>query len=222
MMTPKVICLKMIQMRRTILDSGREFLLRFKRFEKGASQGAIYSNGSPLLARSHFGDLQCFHSMASKNGESVHETLSHILEWSEFLYRVSIGNIDPELTIGAISIGRMHEWFPGEAKEIKSIFLVGRMGDVRKRAIGALMHIIQDSFSASHVERSAAREIVEFHSYIGQDHQKHKEHDILIDGGIDKMPNALEAAELCRKALMYWQKISTMVKNEGILGKRSL
>ena len=48
-------------------------------------------NHSPLLHRSHFGDLQFIHAMASKDGEMAEETQRNILMWAEFTWRVALG-----------------------------------------------------------------------------------------------------------------------------------
>jgi hypothetical protein len=51
---------------------------------------------APLLARSHFGDLQFFHSMASQDGEVAAETQRRVMIWMEFTWRVANG----EYTLG--------------------------------------------------------------------------------------------------------------------------
>ncbi len=68
---------------------------------------------------------------------------------------------------------------------VQDVFLV-KPGNLRQVAFGALLHTVEDSYSASHVRRASARvqangclsydaadAIVEFHTYVGQDTEKH-------------------------------------------------
>jgi hypothetical protein len=56
-----------------------------------ASGGDIPSaqNHAVLLARSHFGDLQFFHAMASQDVEVAEETQRRVMIWMEFCWRVA-------------------------------------------------------------------------------------------------------------------------------------
>ncbi|MEO8687205.1 MAG: hypothetical protein ABI611_03170 [Solirubrobacteraceae bacterium] len=158
-------------------SSGLTWYSHFRDGEKG--------NFSTLTARSHFGDLQFFHGMASKDTEAPATTKQHMLEWGRFLVDVATGRI---LTDSKIEdVPAIKAMFPGIPKHtIKQLFGFAKASDVqaRQRAVGALFHMIQDSFAHGHVDRDAAGDIAEFHAYGGQDEDKHGEYDFL--GGTDK------------------------------------
>lgn len=50
-----------------------------------------------LLYRTHCGDMQFLHAMASKKSESTLNTKELMLMWAEFSYRVAAGDIDKDL-----------------------------------------------------------------------------------------------------------------------------
>ncbi|NNB97678.1 hypothetical protein HI113_27645 [Corallococcus exiguus] len=49
-----------------------------------------------LIARSHFGDLQFLHAMATKPGEAPQKTRQKVLEWARFNIEIASGRIDPD------------------------------------------------------------------------------------------------------------------------------
>jgi hypothetical protein len=144
-------------------------------FEQGKA-----GNFDTLTARSHFGDLQFFHGMASSDKEAPKTTKAHMLNWARFLVNVATG---ATLTFTPLKeVPEISALFPklGE-RTVKELFGWGdgHFEDIRQRAIGALFHMIQDSFAQGHVQRNKKNEIVEFHAYGGQDEKKHAEHDAL-------------------------------------------
>jgi hypothetical protein len=147
-----------------------------------AGEGGDFST---LTARSHFGDLQFFHGMASRDTEAPATTKQHMLDWGRFLIDVAAGRTLTDSKIAdAPAIKPM---FPNDqTRTIKQLFGFGKASDVqaRQRAVGALFHMIQDSFAHGHVDRDAAGDIAEFHAYGSQDEHKHGEYDFL--GGTDK------------------------------------
>ena len=79
---------------------------------------------------------------------------------------------------------------------------------IRQRAVGALFHMIQDSYAHGHVERNSAGEISEFHAYGGQDEHKHGEYDFLggswyedLGERLKKTHGALTAIDACAAVL---------------------
>jgi hypothetical protein len=151
-----------------------------------------YTNGNgTMLARTHFGDLQFLHSMAISQNVSPSETKANLMMWAEFTWRVQSGasdRITADTRTGAITIPGFNEHFPvNEQRTVSDLFTVGRpwlrhqLGDI---AFGSLIHMVEDSFAGGHVERRSSNdgvckipEIVEFHTYAGQDKDSHKEHD---------------------------------------------
>jgi len=137
-------------------------------------------NFDSLTARSHFGDLQFFHGMASSDKEAAKTTKGHMLNWARFLVNVATG---ATLTFTKLKdVAEVSALFPSMGdRTVKELFGWGKghFEDIRQRAIGALFHMIQDSFAEGHVQRNKKDEIVEFHAYGGQDEKKHAEHDTL-------------------------------------------
>ena len=64
----------------------------FKDGEARARNGEIRgANTAPLLVRSHFGDMQFLHSMASRHLEPAGVTREKIFMWVEVTWRVALG-----------------------------------------------------------------------------------------------------------------------------------
>ena len=147
--------------------------------------------------RSHFGDMQFLHAMAASAGESAQETREKTLRWSEFAYKVARGEIGARARMYGLRRGSTLEpataaWvsalFNAPAKQLWTVddVFLPRGADLKLMAFGALLHTVEDSYSAAHVVRETARTqpngcpsydardaIVEFHTYVGQDTEKH-------------------------------------------------
>lgn len=172
----------------------------FKDGQKRASKGiALDGSNATLLARSHFGDMQFLHAMASRDGEAPAETRSKILMWSEFTWRLSLGEYDTDKTIIGIPIPGFSEFFTYNKEwRIQDLFALGNPHvrlpeEMSQVAFGSLLHLVQDSFADGHVERlrpdgravcesTAERllmpgKIIEFHSYVRQNSQEHGKSD---------------------------------------------
>lgn len=166
-------------------------------FEKAEAQSAVNSQSfmgaGNYISRSHFGDLQLLHSMASQDGDSAEKTKKEILMWTEFAWGVADGTYPLNTYLKDIRIEGWNQHFDNE-QTVQDLFTVGRpwlRPHVKEVALGSLLHVIQDSFAAGHVDRrdeitgdictadnhEVYGRIVEFHSYARQDHDKHKEDD---------------------------------------------
>ena len=148
--------------------------------------------------RSHFGDMQFLHAMAARTGEKPEQTREKAMRWLEFSYRVARGEIGPRVNVfslreaGSEMDAATRDWvsalFRAPDKQlwrVQDVFLPG-VGDLKHVAFGSFLHLVQDSYSASHVRRLARRTqangcpsydaadpIAEFHTYIGQDTERH-------------------------------------------------
>ena len=148
--------------------------------------------------RSHFGDMQFLHAMAAKAGEKPADTREKAMRWLEFSYRVARGEIGPRVNVfslreaGSEMDAATRDWvsslFRAPDKQlwrVQDVFLPG-VGELKHVAFGTFLHLVQDSYSASHVRRLARRTqangcpsydaadpIAEFHTYVGQDTEKH-------------------------------------------------
>lgn len=183
-------------------------------YSSGAVWNSRYNAGKKgkfdtMTARSHFGDLQFFHGMASSDAEAPSTTKANMLNWARFLVKVAKGVITtttklkdvPEVSglfksQGELTIKQLFGW--GEGEYVK----------IRQRAVGALFHMIQDSYAHGHVERDSAGEITEFHAYGGQDEHKHGKYDYLggswyekLGERLKKTKGALSAIDACATVL---------------------
>lgn len=176
-----------------------------------AKPGTYVHGGGTLLARTHFGDLQFLHSMASTPGTSAVETKRRIMMWAEFTWRVQSGGndfISQSTPMGHVPVEGLAEFFPAnEARTVADLFTLGRpwlrhqLGDV---AFGSLLHMVEDSYAGGHAARRtstagscADSEILSFHTYAGQDKAAHKARD------------GLDAA---RKKLQLTSSLKSLVK----------
>ncbi|MFT3807260.1 hypothetical protein [Arenimonas sp.] len=168
----------------------------FKRAEHGAAAGKAYGPGDPLLFRTHFGDLQFLHAMAAHPGESASETQRKMMDWAQFSWRVSSGEFNLETPLRDIPIPTIHERFGMTGWRVLDLLTLGNSGirpHLREVSFGTLLHMLQDSYAAGHVEReessglrtcrsgdyqaTAPGTIVEFHAYNSQDHKAHARAD---------------------------------------------
>lgn len=167
----------------------------FKYAESNASNESFDAGhtASNLMYRSHFGDLQFVHSMASKDEEAAEVTQRNILMWAEFTWRVGLGEYSHGTLLKEIKIPGFNQYFGNVGWNVQDLFTLGNpplrknMGDV---AFGSLLHMVEDSFSRGHASRAEGVYgetcpggrgkpgiIREFHSYQNQDHGKHGESD---------------------------------------------
>jgi len=171
------------------------WLLHFRDVSKIAAKdpSAYISGRGTLLSRSHYGDLQFLHAMASSKFQSPEVTKAKIMMWAEFMWRVQTGGDDRiagKTPMGSVKVSGLAEHFPPtEMRTVSELFTVGRPWlrlQLKDIAFGSLLHLVQDSFAGGHVERRVFRnpscgvpEIVEFHTYAGQDSDAHKQRDSL-------------------------------------------
>lgn len=184
--------------------SGATFLSHFTSHKHKASDGTAFGLDALLLARSHFGDLQCLHAMAAGDGELATKTRDDIFGWLEFFYGAATGTVVETAPLGSVTVGRVHEWFPQSSLPVRALFLIGQKGNARHRAAGAFLHIIQDSYAKGHVERDPSDSILEFHSYIHQNSSKHAHDDRIPPEGLSAMPGAQRAIQRCSTLLQLW------------------
>jgi hypothetical protein len=181
-----------------------------------------------LLARTHFGDLQFLHGMARVVGESPQETKAAIMMWAEFTWRVQTGSSDfirGSTRTGSVPVEGFQVFFPtNERRTVAELFTVGRpwlrhqLGDV---AFGSLLHLVQDSFAGGHTKRQPATtggcsstEIVEFHTYPGQEKTAHIRAD-----SIDSAKKKLALLESIRTLIEFrndkksWDEVKPFLDN---------
>ena len=221
-------------------------------FERAAHASA--NNVANLTGRSHYWDMQFLHAMGATAGEDPQDTLAKILVWAEVMYRLSIGEgVAPTDVLSNIAVSRpftvggvpnsydMSSFFddqtdPTGSETIKQLLtrntackslIIGR------RAIGSLLHLVQDSYARGHVRRTLTNpndlvagttdifkpgtygkwgEVENFHCYRGQDSESHGKYDKPQGGTPDptnlstfnSLLGARDAIEASIKLLNMW------------------
>lgn len=161
-----------------------------------------------LIARSHYGDLQFLHAMATADDEAAAVTKQKVMNWAGFLIDVATGRIDTHSKLSDIPFTKpLFTSYPKYTVKHLFVYAYGPDMAVRQRAAGALMHLIQDSHAAGHAERNASGEITQFQSYGSQDHKKHAKADKWGGGAtlgehIKNTPGAARAVEKCAEVLV--------------------
>ncbi len=162
--------------------------------EKRARNGALLDlkSGSVIMLRSHFGDLQFLHAMASSSEERAGKTRDKILMWAEFTWRAARGEFQTGTRITDTGITALNDYFrPGDT--LQTLFTRGNpthRNQIGSVAFGSLLHTLQDSFTRSHVDRAESDgsscgtdlpqrpgRIRQFLNYVPQDSAKHKVED---------------------------------------------
>ncbi len=174
-----------------------------------------------LLNRSHFGDLQFLHSMASRVGDRAQDTKLSILIWAEFAYMVASGSIPAHTMLKDVPVSGFPRYFPNQEATVENLFLMGdetyRGSQLKEFAFGTLLHMVQDSFSESHVSRdlstqrafcncpytdSSPAKIEKFLVYSSQDAGRHKNEDTyeaLRNDAAKYSPNVIDVGKILRK-----------------------
>ncbi len=170
----------------------------FRDAEKKSAAGEYFDakSGNVLLYRVHFGDMQFLHSMATRDGEEARVTKDKIMMWAEFSYKIATGILPRSVVLNQTGIPGMKELFSNRGWTAQQLFIRGdgtyhAEKDFRDFVFGSLLHLVQDSFTASHTERDdptgafcpgpqkyyAPGKVLSFNSYMRQDKKKHNIQD---------------------------------------------
>lgn len=167
------------------------------------------------MYRSHFGDLQFLHAMASRDGEPAGITRDRVLMWAEFAWSVAIGSEKGNTLLKDVKVKGFSAFFPRSGQNVLDLYTLGNQG-LRRRlddvAFGSLLHVVQDSFAFGHAEREnpvpgavcsgtnlpQPGMIRAFRSYSNQDHKKHGAHDAraAFQNSTQVSPNAVDVGKV--------------------------
>jgi hypothetical protein len=169
------------------------------------------------MTRSHFGDLQFLHAMASEEGVDPKVTVQKIVDWTEFAWKVFSKEIKPGTFLKSVNIPMIQQHFGCSEWKVEDIYILGRADRLLNRisdiAFGSMLHTVQDSFAAAHATREAPVEgqvcsdrlavakpgrIVQFHTYGAQDGHKHDAGDqrvAMATNARDRWPEAVESTK---------------------------
>jgi hypothetical protein len=203
-----------------------------------AQKAALKNKNSPafgpgdyLLYRSHYGDLQFIHSMGTRDGELASETAARMKMWARFLWGVAVKEIAFDQYIRTTS-SDMAAYFPGDITPT-NLFATGIV-EVRKDldqvALGAMLHMVQDSFSQAHARRGeepggmcpggqAARpgKIQRFYSYAGQHSSLHDSEDTFDALRLHTVQSSPTVVDASRSLLTLWQAKAPWVEAEKVI-----
>lgn len=184
-----------------------------------------FGPGDYLLYRSHYGDLQFFHSMAAYDAEPAALTLTRMRTWARFLWGVAVGEVRVDTPIRELGFEDLTPYFPGDMT-VTNLFATGIVEvrkDLNKVALGALLHMVQDSFSSAHAERldagggmcaemprfSKPGKVAQFYSYAQQVGHLHDERDTFSALRIQNLQFTPTVVEVSRELVTLWsEKVS--------------
>ena len=135
-----------------------------------------------LLLRSHYGDLQFMHAMAAR-GETTVRTRERVLKWAQFTYQVAVGEILTDAPIAALDKTLREDVLAGfDNRTVAELFETARSvppAQIRRLALGALLHLLQDSFARGHAARAPEASgttfgaLISFNDYTCQSPARH-------------------------------------------------
>jgi hypothetical protein len=179
-----------------------------------------FGPGYYILYRSHYGDLQFFHAMAANDGERAVDTQRRLKMWAQFLWGVSLGQVRTDKPIRDLGFADLKTYFPGEIT-VTNLFSTGLpevRKDLDKVALGVLLHMVQDSFSAAHADRAPETggkceqidrfakpgKVTQFYSYANQTGKTHDEEDTFNALGLKTIQTSPTVVDASRDFITLW------------------
>lgn len=184
--------------------------------------GPAFGPGTMLLYRSHYGDLQFMHAMAAYEGEPAGVTQANMRIWAQFLWGIASGAIPTDINLRDVDVPGFAPLFPGEmtATNLFATGIVEARSHLREVALGALLHMVQDSYSLAHASRressggycpgmpgiEAPGRIEEFHSYANQNGALHDSADTSNALSRHVLQDAPSVVSVSRQLIQLWQR----------------
>lgn len=134
------------------------------------------------LYQSHEGTLATLHCMSKNAGEPAQNTKIDLDAWFPFLNDLALGRFaDPRMLLAELpSKYRLGYLFDGTPIRLIDLVDSDDAGVLPHRALGMMLHIMEDSCTSSHCERDLSRPgypIRQFFHYGSQSQLKHKKGD---------------------------------------------
>ncbi|MES2951415.1 MAG: hypothetical protein V4858_23020 [Pseudomonadota bacterium] len=181
-----------------------------------------FGPGHYMLYRSHYGDLQFFHSMAAYDGERAADTKARMRMWAQFLWGVATGQVPTDRFIRDLGFAELTPYFPGDIT-VTNLFSTGIpevRKDLNKVALGILLHMLQDSFSGAHTDRlpemggqcsdmprfSRPGKVAQFYSYAQQEGGMHDEEDTFNSLGLQTLQTSPTVVDVSRDFVTLWNE----------------
>lgn len=180
------------------------------RLARSETLGNFSKLDCPLLGESHFGRLQFLHGMANGDDIAAEVTQEEVMAWISVTYRIATGRLDARQPLSADPVAAK---LLGDFAALSAtrLFRDATPAETRQRALGSLLHLVQDSFARGHVEREDSGAIVQFLSYRNQNSNKHAHDDAWRKGETEEArilatPGAAEAIDSCAKIVALYVK----------------
>jgi hypothetical protein len=180
-----------------------------------------FGPGHHMVYRSHFGDLQFFHAMAAYDGERAGDTQARMKTWAQFLWGLALGQVAKDQYIRTLGFADLALYFPGDitATNLFATGIVEVRKDLHLVALGALLHMVQDSFSQAHVYRlpegggqcpqmprfAKPGKIAQFYSYAQQDGHLHDREDTFNALGLQTLQSSPSVVDASRAIMALWK-----------------
>lgn len=155
----------------------------------------LFRSDTSALYQSHMGNLASLHCMSKNPGEPAPNTLIDVTAWLHLLQDIALGRFDdPDLPLRDLPPQqRVGYLFEGTGIRLRDLVDTGDRDKIRHRALGMMLHVMEDSCTPSHCDRDATlpgAPIRQFFLYSAQHPMKHKKGDsrlnvdqsILVDG----------------------------------------
>lgn len=173
-----------------------------KIYDSVGTRKSVFENSA--IYQSHFGNLASLHAMSKKPGEAADTTKKELCAWFDFLNDVALGNIliQPDKIIATDNV-QIQNMFIGGKIKYEQIFDTNEASKIKHRAIGMMLHLIQDAYTFSHCERNNNNEVVKFYCYELQDKAKHKSGD---DVPAKQKNTLLSQCKICVQSILNGEK----------------
>jgi hypothetical protein len=181
-----------------------------------------FGPGNYVLYRSHYGDLQFFHSMAANDRVPAAQTQAKMKMWARFLWGLAIKQVPVGQPIRSLGFEELKSYFPS-GLTATNLFTTGRV-TVRTRldrvALGVLLHMVQDSFSRSHAERAVETggqceqiprfakpgKIIQYFSYANQAAHLHDHEDTFDALSLQTLQTKPTVVDVSRDFVTLWNE----------------
>lgn len=199
-------------------------------------------------------------------GEEPNDTLAKIMLWCEVMYRLSVGDgiyaddavgsVSPSTSFtdadGTVHTYAMETFFTSATVPKGSVTFAGLLGgrtafpgfDIKRRAIGSVLHLVQDSFARGHVKRTLSNpgdlaapssidtykpgkfghwtDVENFHDYKSQKEDDHDKNDQVASrpdpqvlDSFNPIIGARDAADASVKILDRWKTGDPWAKGQA-------
>jgi hypothetical protein len=181
-----------------------------------------FGPGTMILYRTHFGDLQFLHSMGAVDGESASETKSKMKMWAEYLWGIAIGSLPSDEPIKSLGVKGLDYFFPGDmtTSNLLATGIIEPRDHLDEVAIGALLHMVQDSFSGAHTKREQSSggkcsrfkrfespgRIAEFYGYAKQNSSLHDDEDTSRALSLHTVQNRPSVVQVSSDFFTLWRE----------------